>query len=351
MTAAPTISVVMAAYNGAGVIGETIASVQQQSFPDFEVVIVDDCSTDDTRAVLAAIDDPRFRVIHAAKNGGPVRARNQAFAAARGRYIAGLDQDDLCLPDRFARQVAYLDANPDTVLVGSAAGVFDGVSARQSALSATTTPALVEWLLQIMNPLVWSSVMLRADAAQQLSPFTRPDRLYAEDFDLYHRLAALGRIARIDDELLLYRSHTGGASQRFVETMYASATQVLTDRHAATLGDEAPMRCALLVRHVMGQVPVPDRATLRLLGDTLIRLQRAFLGERIVNRDDRKLIRWETARLWGRISRASIRSGRIGVIDAVAVRPDHLGLGYLGLDTLALSQAIGTARQVVRKRA
>jgi hypothetical protein len=341
----------MAAYNGAALIGETIASLQAQTFRDFDVVIVDDCSTDDTRSMLAAIDDPRFRVIHAPENGGPVRARNRAFAEARGRYIAGLDQDDLCLPDRLARQVAYLDANHDTVLVGTAASVFDGVSARPSSLPAATTPALIEWLLQIMNPLVWSSVMLRADAAQQLVPFTRPDRLYAEDFDLYHRLARLGSVARIDDELLLYRSHGGGASQRFVTTMYASATQILADRHAAILGDDASERCALLVRHVMGQLPVPDRATLARLGDTIMRLQHAFFAERPLSRDDRKLIRWETARLWGRIGRASIRSGKIGVVDAVAVRPDHLGLGYLGLDTLALSQAIGSARHWTRKRA
>ncbi|MFX6250146.1 hypothetical protein ABTF88_19140, partial [Acinetobacter baumannii] len=93
-----------------------------------------------------------------------------------------------CLPERLARQVAYLDTHPDIVLVGSAAEVLDQGSVRASRLPSVTTPALIEWLLQIGNPLVWSSVMLRADAARTLHPFTRPERVYAEDFDLYHRL-------------------------------------------------------------------------------------------------------------------------------------------------------------------
>ncbi|WP_163360457.1 glycosyltransferase family 2 protein, partial [Klebsiella aerogenes] len=89
-------------------IGATIDSVLAQDFTDWELVIVDDCSTDDTRALLATFADPRITILHAEVNGGPVLARNQAFAAARGRYIAGLDQDDLCKPGRFAAQVAHL---------------------------------------------------------------------------------------------------------------------------------------------------------------------------------------------------------------------------------------------------
>ena len=84
-TPVPLISVVMAAYNGAGLIEDTIASVLAQDCPDFELVVVDDASTDDTLARLQALADPRIRVIAAPVNGGPVVARNIAFAAARGR--------------------------------------------------------------------------------------------------------------------------------------------------------------------------------------------------------------------------------------------------------------------------
>ncbi|PMY01431.1 glycosyl transferase family 2, partial [Pseudomonas sp. MPR-R2A5] len=85
---APTVSVVMPTYNGAALIGETIASLQAQSFRDFELIIVDDCSTDDTVAVIRSFDDPRIRLIQSQKNRRVVLSRNAAFAEARGRYIA-----------------------------------------------------------------------------------------------------------------------------------------------------------------------------------------------------------------------------------------------------------------------
>lgn len=344
----PRISVVMAAYNGARLIDATIASLKAQTFRDFEVIIVDDCSSDHTRDRLRAIDDPRFQLIENEANMGPVRTRNRAVAAARGQYIAALDQDDLCTPDRLARQVAYLDANPRIALVASAADVIEGTACRASALPPLTTPALVEWMLWISNPLVWSSVMLRADVARKLDPFTRPDRLYAEDFDLYHRISAHGRIARIDAPLVQYRRHAGGASQRFTETMLASAAAVLAERHRAIFGAGAPARARLLAAHVMQQAPVRGARRLRLLGDTLMRLQSAFLIQNMVSADDRRLIRWETARLWGRIGRASARAGTLRLRDRLAVRPDHLGLGYARGEELALSMLVGGARRLRR---
>lgn len=343
----PTVSVIIAAYNGAALIGATIDSLKAQTLTDFEAVIVDDCSTDETRDVLRAIGDPRFCVIEAESNQGPVRTRNRAVAAARGRYIAALDQDDLCTPDRLATQVAYLEAHRDVAMVAAAADVLEDGSLYPSALPAVTTPALVEWMLWVCNPLVWSSVMVRGEVARRLDPFTRPEILYAEDFDLYHRLSAHGRIARIDTPLLHYRRHAGGASQRYTDTMRASATRVLAERHAALFGAAAELHADRLVRHVMHGLPVPDRLALNALGQTLTALQAAFIAEQRPSREDRKLIRWQTARLWAKIGRAGLRSGRLGLADVVAVRPDHLGLGYAGIDALLSARLIGATRRLV----
>ncbi|OYX36658.1 MULTISPECIES: glycosyltransferase family A protein [unclassified Sphingomonas] len=348
---APTVSVIMAVYNGAAVIGEAIDSLIAQRFKDFEVVIVDDGSTDRTRELLRSISDSRFRIIEAPINAGAVHARNLAFAETRGKYIAALDHDDICHPDRFAMQVAYLDTHPDTVLVATATQQLYEGSIRPSALPAMTSPALVEWMLWICNPIVWSSVMLRSNAARELVPFTRPERLYAEDFDLYHRLSDKGRIAQVDTELLTYRSHAGGVSQRFIAAMEASATQVFVDQHRELLGDEVTERAALLVQHVMRQTPVPDRATLMALGETIMTLQHAFL-EHIRPADaDIRLIRWGTARLWARIGRAALRSGMMGLADIVAVRPNHLGLGYASLNDLVVSAVVGGVRNASQSKA
>lgn len=341
----PVISVIMAAYNGAGLLPETLASLEAQSFGDFEVIVVDDCSTDDTRETVSAWHDPRVRLISLEENGGPVRARNRAVAEARGRYLAALDHDDLCRPERFARQVAYLEANPNTVLVGTGAELLcDGV-VTPSRYAPVTTPALIAWLTRIENPLVWSSVMLRTDVAHKLDPFTRNELLYAEDFDLYQRLQAFGDIARLDDPLTLYRVHPGGVSKRFSDAMDASAQKVLAARYASIFGERADTIARLMVTHNMSRQPVPDRATLAELGKALSMLQADFLANRACDAADVRLIRWETARRWGDIGRAGLRAGTIRLRDVIAVRPDHLGLGYTGIEALLWSGLIGGARR------
>lgn len=344
---APTVSVVMAAYNGAALIGETLASLARQTLTDWEAIVVDDCSTDDTRAVVAAWPDPRVRLVALAENGGPVRARNRALDEARGRYIAALDQDDLCLPERFARQVAYLDAHPGIALLGTAVDFLKAGQVGRSTYTDTTSPALIGWLSWIGNPLAWSSVMVRGEAARALDPFTRPDILYAEDFDLYHRIRPHGEIARLDRVLLHYRQHEGGASQRFTAMMEASAARVLAENHAALLGDDAADMARLLVAHHMAGSPVPDRATLRRLGDGIATLQAAYLDRHPPQAADVRLIRWETARRWARIGRTGLRAGTLGIADLAAVRPPHLGLGYAGPAALAWSRAVGVARQTL----
>lgn len=343
----PTVSVIMAAYNGAALIPETVASLQAQTLTDFEVIIVDDCSTDNTRDVLRDIEDPRFRVIEAEVNQGPVRTRNTAVGHAKGRYLAGLDQDDLCLPERFSKQVAYLDANPDTVLIGTGAAWLDDGIVTSAPRTAVSTPALIEWLLRIENPLVWSSVMVRASAASD--PFTDPVRLYAEDFDLYQRMSRVGRIARLDEELVIYRRHAGGASQRYTETMTANAALVLADSYAPVFGEKSEDAAWLIVRHMMAHTPIPDRATLVALGEVLTTLQSDFLATHDVDTESLKMIRWETARRWGRAGRIALRNGTLTLADIVSARPDHLGMGYQGMEELVLSRLIGRARVAKRR--
>jgi hypothetical protein len=342
----PAVSVVIPSYNGEALLGETLQSLERQSFRDWEAIVVDDGSTDGTRALLRGWPDPRVRLVVRAENGGPVLARNAGVAAARGRYIAALDQDDLCLPERLARQVAYLDRHPDVVLLGTQARQLRDGTVSDMPYPTQTTPELIAWLSWIENPLVWSTVMIRGEAARALDPFSRPGLVYAEDFDLYHRIAAFGRIARLDEPLLLYRQHAGGVSKRFAAAMGESAARVLAERHAGALGVDAAVElAALLVRHHMTGAPVPDRATLRRLGAGIATLQAVFLERERPDAESRKLIRWETARRWARIGRAGLRSGSVGLPDVLAARPPHLGLGYAGIETLLWSAAIGAVRR------
>ena len=345
----PAVSVVIPAYNGARWLPATLTSLAEQTLTDWEAIVIDDCSPDDGAALVEAWPDPRVRLLRMPANGGPVRARNAGVAAARGRHIAGLDQDDLCRPDRLRAQVTYLDAHPGCALLGTQVEYLTGETIAPSGYSPVTTPGLLAWLLRIENPLAWSSVMVRGEMARALQPFTRPELLYAEDFDLYGRALAFGGIARLDRPLLLYRQHDGGASRRFVATMRASAAAVLTERHAA-LGAHARRAAELIVAHLMGGDPVPDRATLTELGALLTTLQAAFVRDERPDPTTRRLIRWETARRWSRIGRAGLRAGTLTLADVLAVRPPHLGLGYAGIDTLATAAVVGGGRRLLASR-
>jgi GT2 family glycosyltransferase len=340
----PLISVVMAAYNGADLIEDTIASVLAQDLGDFELIVVDDASTDDTLARLRAIADPRVRVIAAEVNGGPVVARNMAFAVAQGHYIVGLDQDDLCHRDRFSTQVAFLDANPDTVLVASAVDLLETGVIRSPRAPVRTTPALIDWRLQFGNPLVWSSVMFRADAVRQLAVFERVDRRYAEDFDLYQRLAQVGTLARIDRPLVTYRIHPGGASRRFTQAMDISATAVLASAYAGLFGSGADDAARLVVIHFTGGVPVADCATLVRLARVLGVVHDRFCASRAITPVDRALIIGEYARLWWRLADASVRSGAVSLEQAAAACPAGLRPRHPSPRRALGSVVIGTMR-------
>ncbi|MBA2935402.1 glycosyltransferase [Sphingomonas sp. CGMCC 1.13654] len=342
MTAAvPTISIVMAAYNGAAFIRATIESVFAQTMQDFEIVVADDCSKDDTLAVLATIDDPRLHVVKAERNGGPAIARNLATAQARGRFIAGLDQDDLCHPERFAKQLAYLDAHPDVVLVCSTIAMFEGEKERADPYPDLTDPDAIDWMMGLLNPLAWSTSMMRGEAARALDPFERDEYRFAEDFDLYTRIRAHGRIGRIAEPLVRYRLHPGGASRAYEEGMIRAAGRVLADRHAALLGDEATEAGLLLSRHAGASYPPPDAATLARCGAIIARLLEADGNSRFARTSSRDL--------WWRIARSGLRVGHYGVTDIARVRPAFAGRGTGLGPALLRDAAIGAARRAKRQ--
>lgn len=347
-TTVPTVSVIMPAYNGAAWIGATIDTVLAQDFTDWELVIVDDCSTDDTRALLATLTDPRITVLHAKTNGGPVVARNLGFAAARGRYIAGLDQDDLCKPGRFTAQVAHLDANPGTVLVATAAELLEEGHVTPWPGDRKLTPAMIDWLILTQNPLVWSTVMFRADAARLLDPFERPQVRYAEDFDIYHRLSRFGQIARLDEAHLLYRCHPGGASKRFAEMMATSAARVLAERYLPVFGeDEAQANAELVVRYFMARDPVPDLVTLGRLSRILAGLHADHIARTSLTPQERIEVDGEHARLWWLVARPALRQGAVTLRQAMAVLPESVHLPTGDPDRL-ISPLIGRVRAIGR---
>ena len=124
MSNLPSISVVLPIYNGATTLSKAIRSVLGQTFRHYELVLLDDGSTDDSLDIAKTFSDPRIRVIHDGANYGLAYRLNQGIDLAQGRYIARMDQDDICFPERLAKQFEFLESHPGIDLLGCRAIAF-----------------------------------------------------------------------------------------------------------------------------------------------------------------------------------------------------------------------------------
>ncbi len=212
---APVVSVVLPCYNAlrAGFLKEAIESVLAQSLSDFELIIIDDGSTDGTWDVISKIPDSRVRVFRQA-NAGLAATLNRGIAYASSAYIARQDQDDVMLPDRLARQMAFLDEHPEVGGIGSWADIMvgDEGSVRRHAFPSSHE-ALSLWLL-FDNPFVHSSMLLRRDAVLSVGGYCEDrSRQPPEDFELWSRLARKYQMRNLDVVLTAYREVPGSMSR------------------------------------------------------------------------------------------------------------------------------------------
>ena len=208
-------SVVLPVYNGAVYIVEAVTSILAQTYRDFELIVVDDGSTDGTRELLAplAAVDPRLLVL-AEPHRGLVGSLNHGIHVARGTLIARMDADDVALPTRFAAQVDYLDANPDCVVVGTSI-------LKVNANGQPRKKSAAIWQMPTFDPRAFPpqiggvphpTAMIRAAALAEVGGY-RPYFYNAEDRDLWARLWTVGRIYQLPDVALRYRVHAGSVTR------------------------------------------------------------------------------------------------------------------------------------------
>lgn len=209
----PRVSVVMPAYNAEPYIAEAIESVLSQSFADFEFIIIDDGSADSTWRVVASFSDPRMRCVKNERNLGIVAALNRGLGLARGTYIARMDADDICFPDRFEKQVAYMDTHPECVVCGSRMRLF---GAEQRETQQPSTDPEIRAAMLFSNPFAHPTVMMRASVLRQTGLTYTEGYEGIEDYRLWADLleANGGVFFNFPKALLKYRVHSGQITQR-----------------------------------------------------------------------------------------------------------------------------------------
>lgn len=212
---APTVSVLLPVYNAGRYLREAIDSVLGQSFSDFELLVLDDGSTDDSANVIRSYSDPRLRHLPNDRNRGLIYTLNRGIELAQGTYIARMDADDVCLPERFAQQVTFLEQN-EVALVATTLEMMDERGAPLPPWRddrASVSPDSIREQLLRANCIAHPSVMGRADIFRRYR--YQEDQTEAEDYDLWLRLVADGqRIGKIESPLLRYRVLAGGLTKK-----------------------------------------------------------------------------------------------------------------------------------------
>jgi glycosyltransferase involved in cell wall biosynthesis len=221
----PRVSILMPVYNGMPYIGQAVDSVLQQTFADWQCVIVNDGSTDGTRDFLATLNDNRFVVLHQ-ENGGISAAVNHGLQHCDGEYIARLDADDIALPTRLAEQVAFLDAHSEVALLGMQVAPMGALGAGSSLKLPTDHDTIMSALMATRHAMAHSSVMMRADVLRAIGGYW--SHSYGEEYDLMLRIGEHHKLANLECVLLHYRVHQAsmnGSAMRRMRLSVAYAVE------------------------------------------------------------------------------------------------------------------------------
>jgi len=222
MNNAPKISVIMPVYNGEKYLKEAIESILNQTFRDFEFIIINDGSTDNSGKVIANFHDPRIQIINQA-NQGLRGALNVGITRSTGQYIARMDQDDISLPQRFAKQVEFLDTHPEYVMVGTTYAHIDEMSEITTAFPALLDDEEIKRELYTKTPFGHGTVMIRGISLRKGNYWYSEGAVHMEDYDLWMRFSSAGKYANLPEILYLWRQSPTNTTSKHAITQQRNA--------------------------------------------------------------------------------------------------------------------------------
>jgi hypothetical protein len=246
---AVSVSVLIVTYNCRRYLPIAVESILNQSFPDLELIVLDNASTDDTRQYLDSITDERLVRLTNDVNGGP-QAANLGFPHARGKYIARLDADDVALPGRIRQQYDFLESHPDYILCGAEYESIQDDGTITGRSFGFHDPYLIRWKLGWLNFIGHSTIMGRRDEIVAAGGYN-PSLWCAEDYDLLSRLSLSHKIDVLPDILVRYRVYpTSISHQRKAEMLNNS--RAISMRHIErVLGHSAPLGVLVAAIEIM----------------------------------------------------------------------------------------------------
>lgn len=206
----PSVTVLMSVYNAERYLAEAIESILNQTFKDFEFLIINDGSSDKSEQVIKSFVDSRIRLISRA-NKGLTASLNEGIAKARGKYIARQDADDLSIPTRLEREFKVMESDPKIGMVGSNYTIIDEEGHSLVTTKVFTHPDDLALAEILSNQFGHGSVMMRKSVLDKVGTYD-PKVGYVEDYDLFVRISRVARIANIKEPLYFWRRSPGGVS-------------------------------------------------------------------------------------------------------------------------------------------
>lgn len=268
MTPSPKVTVAMPVYNGSATLQRAIDSVLVQTYRDFELLIIDDGSSDNSIERISKNSDPRIRLVVHEKNRGLAETRNHLVEESRGEYVAWLDQDDWSHPERLERQVAVLQSTDDYVLCGTWALITktsttpNAKTRFENRIKACTgyTPQEIRSTQLVGNVLPTSSITMKIETIQNHDLEFRSDFAPSEDFDMWARIGAFGALYMLP-QLLTFRTESATSASAVGEVRQRQAA----DRVRQELLDLMGVKYTLAELETHNNLASPGRARQNLI--------------------------------------------------------------------------------------
>ncbi len=222
------ISVIMSVYNGEKYLREAIESILNQTYKNFEFIIIDDYSSDASVSIISLYNDPRIVLIQNKENLGLTKSLNIALGQAKGEFIARMDADDIALPDRLKIQLDYLEQNKDIVLIGSGTIIIDENGKEIGIKKSITDSRLLHFHMVFKNQIFHPTVLFRRKEIVGILGYDESFK-FAQDYDLWSRLIDKGyNLANVGMPLLKYRLHNSSITQgKTKENSFALASSII----------------------------------------------------------------------------------------------------------------------------
>lgn len=261
------VSAIVPVYRGENTLQEALDSLLNQGIENLETIVLDDGSTDNSRHIANRIaahqSDKRIQIL-SHPNRGLAATLNRGINHANGRYVARQDQDDIVLPGRLAKQMAFLDAHPDIAMVGTWAQIYQGNIPSQRYHRHPASNDALQLELMFDNPFVHSSVMIRTEVLRQLGGYSEDKtRQPPEDYELWSRIARQHQVANLPEVLTIYREFPGSMSREANSPFTSNVIRISAENFFHLLepfGSDSQQDCWELANlyHTAGRSTIPS---------------------------------------------------------------------------------------------